>query len=100
MRVSDKNVAIFKNTIHSVFPGETKVFLFGSRVDDNKRGGDIDLMVVSDLRSNALETAKIMAITKIQMALGEQKIDLIVTNDPERDPRPVVREVLQHGVEL
>jgi len=100
MRVSGKNIATFKNAIRVAFSGQPKVFLFGSRVDDNKRGGDIDLMVVSGLHRNELEIAKIKAITKIQMALGEQKIDLIVTNDPERDPRPVVREVLQHGVEL
>jgi predicted nucleotidyltransferase len=100
MRVTDKAVATFKNAIHATFPGESKVFLFGSRVDDHKRGGDIDLMVVSHLQRNVLETAKIAAITKIQMTLGEQKIDLIVTNDPERDPRPVVREALKHGIEL
>ena len=76
------------------------MFLFGSRVDDHKRGGDIDLLVVSDLRQNDMEAAKIMAVTKIQMALGEQKIDMIVTNDPARDVRPVVREALQHGIEL
>ena len=76
------------------------MFLFGSRVDDHKRGGDIDLLVVSDLRQNDREAAKLMAVTKSQMALGEQKIDMIVTNDPARDVRPVVREALQHGIEL
>ena len=100
MRVSGKNVATFKNAIRGAFPGQPKVFLFGSRVDDNKRGGDIDLMVVSGLRRNELEIAKIKAITKIQMTLGEQKIDLIVTNDPARDSRKVVQEALKHGVEL
>ena len=100
MRVSEKNVATFKNAIQVAFPGQPKVFLFGSRVDDNKRGGDIDLMVVSGLHRNELEIAKIKAITKIQMTLGEQKIDLIVTNDPARDSRKVVQEALKHGVEL
>jgi predicted nucleotidyltransferase len=100
MRVSDKNVTVFKNAVHATFPSGAKVFLFGSRLDDHKRGGDIDLMVVSNQQRTVLETAKIAAITKIQMTLGEQKIDLIVTNDPERDPRPVVREALRHGVEL
>jgi len=100
MRITDKAVVAFKNAIHATFPGESKVFLFGSRLDDHKRGGDIDLMVVSDQQRAVLETSKIAAITKIHMTLGEQKIDLIVTNDPERDPRPVVREAMRHGVEL
>jgi hypothetical protein len=100
MRVSAGKLAILKHAIHAVFPPDARVFLFGSRIDDNKRGGDIDLMVVSDLRRDVLETAKIAAIAKIQVALGEQKIDLVVTNDPARDTRPVVREASLHGVEL
>jgi uncharacterized protein len=100
MRFSEKNVTTVKTAVHTAFPGLSKVFLFGSRVDDHKRGGDIDLLVVSDLRQNAMEAAKIMAVTKIQMAIGEQKIDMIVTNDPARDVRPVVREAFQHGIEL
>jgi len=100
MRFSDKNATTVKNAVRAAFPGQPKVFLFGSRVDDNKRGGDIDLMVVSDMQRNAMEAAKIMAVAKIQTILGEQKIDLIVTNDPAEDPRAVVREAYEHGIEL
>ena len=100
MRVSENAVTVFKHAIQAAFSRDSRVILFGSRVDDRKRGGDIDLMVVSDLERTDMETARIAAITKIQMDLGEQKIDLIVTNDPAGDPRPVVREALRHGVEL
>jgi predicted nucleotidyltransferase len=93
-------VTTVKNAVLAAFPGESKVFLFGSRVDDNKRGGDIDLMVVSDVARDAREAAKITALAKVQAAFGEQKIDLIVTNDPTTDSRAVVREALQHGIEL
>jgi predicted nucleotidyltransferase len=100
MRLSEKSITTVKNAVRTAFPGQPKVFLFGSRVDDNKRGGDIDLMVVSDLQRNAVEAARIMAVAKIQMTLGEQKIDLIVTDNPASDSRAVVREAFRHGIEL
>jgi hypothetical protein len=100
MRISEKSVTTVRNAVHSVFPAHSKVFLFGSRVYDHKRGGDIDLLVVSDMQRNDMEAAKIMAVAKIQLILGEQKIDMIVTNDPAQDSRPVVREAIQHGIEL
>lgn len=100
MRFSEKSQTTVRDVVHAVFPGQSKVYLFGSRVYDHKRGGDIDLLVVSGLQRNARETARITAITKIQMVLGEQKIDMVVTDDPTRDSRPVVREAFQQGIEL
>jgi predicted nucleotidyltransferase len=100
MRLSENNVTTVKSAVQTAFSGQPKVFLFGSRVYDDKRGGDIDLMVVSDLQRNAMEAARIVAITKLQLALGEQTIDLIVTSDPASDSRPVVREAFKHGIEL
>ena len=100
MRFSEKSVHAVKDAVHAAFPGQSKVFLFGSRVYDNKRGGDIDLLVVSDLHRSAMEAAKIRAVVKIQMALGDQKIDMVVTADPHLDLRPVVREALRNGIEL
>ena len=100
MRLSEKSVHAVKDAVRAAFPGQSKVFLFGSRVYDNKRGGDIDLLVVSDLHRSAMEAAKIRAVVKIQMALGDQKIDMVVTADPYLDSRPVVREALRNGVEL
>jgi isopentenyl diphosphate isomerase/L-lactate dehydrogenase-like FMN-dependent dehydrogenase len=47
-----------------------------------------------------MEAAKIKAVVKIQMALGDQKIEMVVTADPYLDSRPVVREALRNGVEL
>ena len=100
MRLSATSITTVKNAVHGTFPGDARVVLFGSRVDDHKRGGDIDLLVVSDLPRAAMESAKIRALAKIQLALGEQKIDMVVTNDLVGDARPVVHEAIQHGIEL
>jgi len=100
MRLSEQSVQAVKAAVQTAFPGHSKLLLFGSRVADDKRGGDIDLLVVSDVPRSAREAAKINAIVKIQMALGEQKIDMVVTADPALDTRPVVREAVRYGIEL
>ena len=55
-----------------------RVRLFGSRVDDSLRGGDIDLLVECDDRINdpALLAARISA--RISRAMGGRKVDVVL----------------------
>ena len=52
-----------------------KVFLFGSRVDDNKRGGDIDIFILSDKKYTLQVLNKIK--TGFMQRFGWQKLDLV-----------------------
>ena len=47
MRLNPEIAIYLKQIIQTEIPGST-VFLFGSRADDNSRGGDIDLMILTD----------------------------------------------------
>ena len=47
MRLGQKQVRAIKSTFSDVF-GNGEIYLFGSRVDDKRRGGDIDLYIVPD----------------------------------------------------
>ncbi len=49
--------------------------LFGSRVDDGRRGGDIDLYVETALSAADAKRARLLSIADMQLSLGEQKID-------------------------
>ncbi len=44
MRLSQKERREIKNILSQIF-GEVTVYIFGSRLDDTKRGGDIDIFV-------------------------------------------------------
>ena len=71
-----------KQTFKEVF-GDGDIYLFGSRVDDNKKGGDIDLYLVLKDHSNLFEK-KIKFLSRIKKELGEQKIDIVFNMDSAR----------------
>lgn len=66
-----------------------ELFLFGSRIDNHKRGGDIDLLWLCESRSrDKASQYKFELIAKILMRLDDQKIDVtIVSKDQSvKDP--------------
>lgn len=101
MRLTDQQRAIIRTTVAETFGAGADVWLFGSRVDDSKRGGDIDLLIETDqVDVDAIARAEISFLTKIQMKLGEQKIDVLL-DYPSRKTRPPIFSVAkQTGVLL
>lgn len=45
MRLSDDEIRAIEQAAKEAFPPGTGIYLFGSRLDDQARGGDIDLLV-------------------------------------------------------
>ncbi len=94
MRLSRDEVSILKNTLYTLSK-DAKIYLFGSRVDNNKRGGDIDLLVISnkltqkDIRKLRVEFIK---------HFGEQKIDIVLDDGSFKEP--FVKMILQKAVKL
>ena len=56
------------------------VYLYGSRIDENAKGGDIDLLIASDKLSLK---DKIELLITIKDSIGEQKIDLTLMSKDE-----------------
>ena len=76
MRITEKEIKILKNKLHTL-SNQAKLYLFGSRVDDTKRGGDIDLLVIDDTL-----TKRDLRLLRIEFFkyFGEQKLDILLDN--------------------
>jgi len=82
MRLRETEVLLLKGTLRDL-SATAKLYLFGSRVDDTKQGGDIDLLVVSDtLKNKDLRKLRIEFCKKF----GEQKIDIVLDDGTFKDP--------------
>ena len=99
MRLTADQVHAIKQTAKAVLGEGARVVLFGSRVDDSKTGGDIDLLFETDAQV-ANRTATIGALyAALIRQLGDRKIDILL-KDADTLPAPVLRIARQTGVEL
>lgn len=82
MRLCKEQIDILKNTLFALSE-EAKLYLFGSRIDDTKKGGDIDLLVLSDTL-----TKKDLRALRIEFFkhFGEQKLDIVLDNTQLENP--------------
>ncbi len=93
MRLTAIEIQNIKQCASDVFGKGSKVILFGSRIDDSKKGGDIDLFIEPQQLTDAVRQ-KVEFISKVQLCLGYQKIDVIIARDPSRR---IEQEARKHG---
>lgn len=74
MRLKPEIAIFLKQTIQEEIPGST-VYLFGSRTDDATRGGDIDLMILTEVPADKRIFRKIRL--NLIKKMGWRKIDLV-----------------------
>lgn len=93
MRMKDEEIKSIREAILKRDPC-ARIYLFGSRADDSQRGGDIDLLVLSQKLTLA-ERRKIKL--DLYRRLGAQKIDILLAQDQKK---AFVRQALEEGIAL
>ena len=99
MRLSTSTQQVIRETVREIFGPEATVTVFGSRTDDNARGGDIDLLIRSETPVAQRERKALQLVARLQIRLGDQPIDVLVL-DPETPRQPIHEEALRTGVQL
>jgi predicted nucleotidyltransferase len=94
MRLTKKEVEAIKRNFEKIFDGD--IYLFGSRVDSSKRGGDIDLYISSKNRENLI-SKKIDFLIALKNEIGEQKIDVVFDKNQDR---LIDRKAKNEGIRL
>ena len=99
MRLNTDQIQAIRYAATTTFGDDAAVWLFGSRVDDAKKGGDIDLLVrPAPIAADQPFAKKIRMLTLLERLLGERKIDLVI--EQPNDSRPIVTVAHTTGIQI
>jgi predicted nucleotidyltransferase len=99
MRLTPEQADSIRRATAEIFGPDARVRLFGSRLDDDARGGDIDLLVETDQPVAELPRKRVQLVARLQMRLGDQPIDVLVSA-PGHASGLVHEAALREGVRL
>jgi predicted nucleotidyltransferase len=93
MRITDSEKDVLITSVRRV-DHDAKIWLFGSRLDDSKKDGDIDIAVLS----SRIRIPERMHIRRdIMDRIGERKIDIVVSAD---GTEPFFRMAVETGTRI
>lgn len=99
MRLTDQQVQTIKQATAEIFGTDARVWLFGSRADDNRRGGDVDLMVetTESPENPAMLAARLSA--RVSRSMHGRHVDVVVLSSsaPEQS---IHRTARTQGIRL
>jgi len=92
MRLTPRQLDAIEHAAKECFAPYATIRLFGSRLDDHRRGGDIDLLVEppAPLAPRDLVDKRNRFIAGLYRLLGEQRIDVLIGPAGLPDDRPAI----------
>ena len=100
MRLSKFEIDTINKLAGKHFGNGTTVFLFGSRTDDRKKGGDIDLLIKNNDTQLLTLISKIRFLADLKAIIGNRKIDVIFDNKVLRQKINFYRSIVNHQIRL
>ena len=99
MRITPEQVRVIRQGVAEFAGEQARVWLFGSRVRDDARGGDVDLMLELDeaVAEPALLAARLAV--RVSRAMDGRKVDVLV-KAPNLLPLPIHAVALAEGIRL
>lgn len=103
MRVTTQQTETIKKLAHRHFGEDAAIWLFGSRTNDHKKGGDYDFLIETSLdQPDLIIEHKIALIAELQSSapFEDEKIDLIIKRRNSSFEMPIYAVVKEEGVQL
>ena len=95
MRLNDRTKEILLDAVEKSF-GKVDVYLFGSRVDDKKKGGDIDLALDIDISKEQMRKKK----ARFFVELPKKDLDIPVDLVSKQTKDELLQKELQNAIHL
>ena len=83
MRLQARIINTINDAVKKSF-GDVNIYLFGSRVDDTKKGGDIDIAIESDLSRLDFRRNKAKLLCQLRKVDFDFKIDIVNYNTKDQ----------------
>lgn len=99
MRLDDNTREIIKREVANQIGEKAIVRLFGSRVDDTQRGGDIDLLIEPSEPLLHHIQAECRLAACLYIKLGGRKVEVLI-KDPLKLQLPIHEQALRNGIVL
>lgn len=103
MRVTPEQLSVFDMFAHRYFGEDAALWLFGSRVDDRKKGGDYDFFVETNLvNADEIVARKLALLAELQSTpqFEDEKIDIVVKRRASSFETPIYQVATHEGVRI
>ena len=99
MRLSPEQIQAIRAGVADVAGRDARVWLFGSRVHDQERGGDVDLLLELDVPVSEPAQLAARLSARVSRAMYGRRVDVVV-KAPNLMHLPIHSIALQEGVRL
>ena len=96
MRLSEKIINLLQKNIIMSF-GDVNIYLYGSRIDDTKKGGDIDLAIDTDLSRQDFRKKKSLFLSNLIRLDFDYDVDVVNYNTNDK---LLYNEIRQNNIRL
>jgi predicted nucleotidyltransferase len=98
VRLEPATLSTLVEEIRAVYGSDADIWLFGSRTDDQAKGGDIDLYVETSDDLSVLDRY-LECRRRLFQLFGDRKVDLVI-RPRGREPSPIERIARKTGIKL
>ncbi len=101
MRLTDLQTHYIIAASKFCFGEDVRVYLFGSRADDHRKGGDIDLLITppGNCKSDELLQQDIKFRLCLKKSIGDQRVDVLIETAQTRS-LPIYKQAQKEGIVL